>query len=58
MIFPCFLLKDNSIEGIYDTLKQCASILEAARDIGVAMSSIRANGNYIRDTHRDIGRVV
>merc|ERR1712019_332155 len=49
----CFLLtvKDDSIEGIYDTLKQCAKISKNAGGIGVAISNIRASGAYIRGTN-------
>ncbi|CAE7422504.1 RNR1 [Symbiodinium natans] len=49
----CFLLKmqDDSIEGIYDTLKQCASISKSAGGIGVAISNVRASGSYIRGTN-------
>jgi len=49
----CFLLtmKDDSIEGIYDTLKQCALISKSAGGIGVAVSNIRAKGGYIRGTN-------
>merc|ERR1712187_846107 len=49
----CFLLtmKDDSIEGIYDTLKQCALISKSAGGIGVAISNIRAKGTYIRGTN-------
>jgi len=49
----CFLLKlqDDSIEGIYDTLKQCASISKSAGGIGVAISNVRAGGSYIRGTN-------
>jgi len=49
----CFLLKmkDDSIEGIYDTLKQCAQISKSAGGIGVAVTSIRANGSYVRGTN-------
>lgn len=45
----CFLLamKDDSIEGIYDTLKQCALISKTAGGIGLAISCIRATGSYI-----------
>lgn len=45
----CFLLcmKDDSIEGIYDTLKQCALISKSAGGIGLAVSCIRATGSYI-----------
>mmetsp|Transcript_66026 Transcript_66026/g.148998 ORF Transcript_66026/g.148998 Transcript_66026/m.148998 type:complete len:814 (+) Transcript_66026:72-2513(+) len=49
----CFLLtmKDDSIEGIYDTLRQCALISKSAGGIGVAVSNIRAKGSYIRGTN-------
>jgi ribonucleotide reductase alpha subunit len=49
----CFLLtvKSDSIEGIYDTLKQCALISKCAGGIGVAVSNIRAAGGYIRGTN-------
>jgi len=49
----CFLLtmKSDSIDGIYDTLKQCAMISKSAGGIGVAVSNIRANGGYIRGTN-------
>ncbi|XP_017749813.1 PREDICTED: ribonucleoside-diphosphate reductase large subunit [Rhinopithecus bieti] len=55
IFFPCscFLLsmKDDSIEGIYDTLKQCALISKSAGGIGVAVSCIRATGSYIAGTN-------
>merc|ERR1719201_3208684 len=49
----CFLLtcKEDSIEGIYDTLKRCALISKQAGGIGVAISNIRAKGSYIRGTN-------
>ncbi|CAK0882686.1 unnamed protein product [Prorocentrum cordatum] len=49
----CFLLtmKDDSIDGIYDTLKQCAQISKSAGGIGVAVSNVRAKGSYIRGTN-------
>jgi len=49
----CFLLtmKSDSIDGIYDTLKQCALISKCAGGIGVAISNIRAAGGYIRGTN-------
>merc|ERR1712050_636736 len=49
----CFLLtmKDDSIEGIYDTLKQCALISKCAGGIGVAISNVRAKGSYVRGTN-------
>ena len=49
----CFLLtmKDDSIEGIYDTLKQCAKISQSAGGIGLSIHDIRATGSYIRGTN-------
>ena len=49
----CFLLtmKDDSIEGIYDTLKQTAKISQSAGGIGLAIHNIRATGSYIRGTN-------
>lgn len=49
----CFLLtmKDDSIEGIYDTLKQCAMISKQAGGIGLAVHNIRGTGSYIRGTN-------
>jgi len=49
----CFLLKmkSDSIDGIYDTLKNCALISKSAGGIGVAVSNIRAKGGYIRGTN-------
>ncbi|MBI1858394.1 MAG: ribonucleoside-diphosphate reductase subunit alpha [Candidatus Melainabacteria bacterium] len=49
----CFLLtmKEDSIEGIYDTLKQCAKISQSAGGIGVNIHDIRATGSYIRGTN-------
>jgi len=49
----CFLLtiKQDSILGIYDTLKQCALISKCAGGIGVAVSNVRAKGSYIRGTN-------
>jgi len=49
----CFLvaMKDDSIEGIYDTLKECAQISKSAGGIGMHMSCIRASGSYIRGTN-------
>merc|ERR1712159_497815 len=48
----CFLLttQDDSIEGIYSTLKKCAQISKSAGGIGVSISGIRATGSYIRGT--------
>jgi len=49
----CFLLttKDDSIEGIYDTLKQTAKISQSAGGIGLSIHSIRATGSYIAGTN-------
>ncbi|MCU0352817.1 MAG: ribonucleoside-diphosphate reductase subunit alpha [Cytophagales bacterium] len=49
----CFLLtaKDDSIEGIYDTLKQCALISQSAGGIGLSIHNIRATGSYIKGTN-------
>jgi len=49
----CFLLTmaEDSIEGIYGTLTQCAQISKNAGGIGVACSGIRATGSYIRGTN-------
>ncbi len=49
----CFLLtmKEDSIDGIYDTLKQCAQISQAAGGIGLSIHQIRAKGSYIRGTN-------
>uniref|UniRef100_A0A3B3ZFJ0 Ribonucleotide reductase large subunit C-terminal domain-containing protein n=1 Tax=Periophthalmus magnuspinnatus TaxID=409849 RepID=A0A3B3ZFJ0_9GOBI len=44
-------MKDDSIEGIYDTLKQCALISKSAGGIGIAVSCIRATGSYIAGTN-------
>nr|XP_051191878.1 ribonucleoside-diphosphate reductase large subunit isoform X4 [Lolium perenne] len=49
----CFLIcmKDDSIEGIYDTLSECASISKSAGGIGVSIHNVRATGSYIRGTN-------
>jgi len=49
----CFLLtmKEDSIDGIYDTLKSCAQISQSAGGIGLAMHNIRATGSYIKGTN-------
>lgn len=49
----CFLLtmKDDSIEGIYDTLKQTARISQSAGGIGLSIHNIRATGTYISGTN-------
>merc|ERR1712038_1121886 len=49
----CFLLTmaSDSIEGIYDTLKQCALISKSAGGIGLNIHNIRASGTYIAGTN-------
>jgi len=49
----CFLLqmKNDSIEGIYDTLKQCAKISQSAGGIGLSIHNVRATGSYIKGTN-------
>lgn len=49
----CFLLtmKEDSIDGIYDTLKNCAVISKYAGGIGIAIHNIRASASYIRGTN-------
>jgi ribonucleoside-diphosphate reductase alpha chain len=48
----CFLLQtiDDSIDGIFDTLKSCARISQAAGGIGLSIHNVRATGSYIRGT--------
>ncbi|VDP91574.1 unnamed protein product [Echinostoma caproni] len=49
----CFLLtmKEDSIEGIYDTLKQCAVISKNAGGVGLNVHCIRSLGTYIAGTN-------
>ena len=49
----CFLLtmKDDSIDGIYDTLKQTAKISQSAGGIGLSIHNIRSTGSYIAGTN-------
>ncbi|PDH42382.1 MAG: ribonucleoside-diphosphate reductase subunit alpha [Rhodothermaeota bacterium MED-G19] len=49
----CFLLtmKEDSIDGIYDTLKQCAKISQSAGGIGLSVHNVRATGSYIKGTN-------
>ncbi len=49
----CFLLtmKEDSIDGIYDTLKQCALISQSAGGIGLSIHDVRATGSYIKGTN-------
>ncbi|KAL7104541.1 hypothetical protein ACP275_08G251900 [Erythranthe tilingii] len=56
----CFLvcMKEDSIEGIYDTLKECAVISKSAGGIGVSVHNIRATGSYIRGTNGQSNGIV
>lgn len=49
----CFLLtmKEDSITGIFETLKQCAEISQSAGGIGLSIHNIRATGSYIKGTN-------
>ncbi|WP_250630670.1 ribonucleoside-diphosphate reductase subunit alpha [Rhodoflexus caldus] len=49
----CFLLtmQEDSVDGIYDTLKQCAKISQSAGGIGLSIHNIRATGSYIKGTN-------
>lgn len=49
----CFLLtmKEDSIQGIYDTLTQCARISQSAGGIGLSIHDVRAKGSYIKGTN-------
>jgi ribonucleoside-diphosphate reductase alpha chain len=49
----CFLIsmKDDSIDGIYDTLKQTAKISQSAGGIGLSIHNVRATGSYISGTN-------
>lgn len=56
----CFLLtaKEDSIEGIYDTLKSCAQISQSAGGIGLSIHDIRATGSYIKGTNGESNGIV
>ena len=56
----CFLLtmKEDSIDGIYDTLKQCACISKFAGGIGLSIHNIRALKSYIRGTNGSSNGIV
>ena len=49
----CFLLTmiEDSLDGIYDTLKQCARISKSAGGIGLSIHQIRSKGSYIKGTN-------
>lgn len=48
----CFLLSmtEDSIEGIFETLRRCARISQAAGGIGLSIHNVRATGSYIKGT--------
>lgn len=56
----CFLLtmKEDSIEGIYDTLKSCAQISQSAGGIGLSIHNVRAKGTYIKGTNGESNGIV
>lgn len=56
----CFLvtMQDDSIEGIYETLKQCALISQSAGGIGLSIHNIRATGSYIKGTNGNSNGIV
>jgi ribonucleoside-diphosphate reductase alpha subunit len=56
----CFLLttKEDSIDGIYDTLKSCAQISQSAGGIGLSIHDIRATGSYIKGTNGESNGIV
>ena len=56
----CFLvaMQSDSIEGIYDTLKQCAVISKSAGGIGVHIHKIRATNSYIRGTNGNSNGII
>ena len=49
----CFLIanKEDSIDGIYDTVKECAQISKWAGGIGLHIHDVRANKSHIRGTN-------
>lgn len=56
----CFLLtmQEDSIDGIFNTLKQCALISQSAGGIGLSIHNVRATGSYIRGTNGQSNGVV
>jgi ribonucleoside-diphosphate reductase alpha chain len=56
----CFLLtmKEDSISGIYDTLKNCALISQSAGGIGLSIHDVRATGSYIKGTNGQSNGIV
>ena len=56
----CFLLtmQEDSLVGIYDTLKQCALISKSAGGIGLSIHHIRSKGSYIKGTNGESNGIV
>ncbi len=56
----CFLLslQEDSIKGIFNTLKQCAEISQSAGGIGLSIHNVRATGSYIRGTNGQSNGIV
>jgi hypothetical protein len=56
----CYLLQetDDSIDGMYETLKRCALISKSGGGIGVAVHRIRAQGSYVNTTNGTSGGIV
>ena len=56
----CFLLQmqDDSIDGIYETLKQCAIISKYAGGIGLSCHNIRASNSFIRGTNGESNGII
>lgn len=51
--FSCFLvaMKEDSLEGIFDTLRTCALITKSAGGVGLHIHNIRATNSYIAGTN-------
>ena len=56
----CFLLsmQEDSIEGIFNTLKQCSLISQSAGGIGLSIHNVRATGSYIKGTNGQSNGIV
>jgi ribonucleoside-diphosphate reductase alpha chain len=56
----CFLLQmqEDSIDGIYNTLKQTAKISQSAGGIGLSIHNVRATGSYIKGTNGSSNGIV
>ncbi len=56
----CFLLqtKEDSIEGIFDTLKRCACISKYAGGIGLSIHDVRSKGSHIKGTNGSSNGIV